>query len=153
MVGVLAFCFLAGAWRGLVYEVFALAAWVVAFFAAQTFADAAAAHLPLGDLSPGVRYAIGFLVLFVAAMCLTTLMGSLLTRLLSAVGLGLLNRFFGAWFGLARGGVLLLAVTAVVEAMPMHTSTSWQASQGAIWLRVGLHALQPWLPQQIGQYL
>jgi membrane protein required for colicin V production len=99
-----------------------------------------------------VRYAIGFLVLFVAAMCLTTLLGNLLTRLLSAVGLGLVNRFLGAWFGLARGGVLLLVVTAVAEVTSLHATESWQASQGAGWLQAGLHTLQPWLPQQISQY-
>ena len=153
MLGVLAYCLVSGAWRGLAYEVFALAAWVVAFFAANAFADRAAQHLPLGELSDGVRYALGFVVLFVAAMCVTTLLGSLLTRLLSAVGLGMLNRFFGAGFGLARGVVLLLVVVAVVEKTPLHTTYGWQASQGAVWLSAGLQTLQPWLPQQIGHYL
>jgi len=152
MVGLLCFCVLAGAWRGLVYEVFALAAWVVAFFAANAFAAAAAQHLPLVELSDGARYAIGFLVLFVAAMCATTLLGTLLTRLLSVVGLGWPNRFLGAWFGLARGGVLLLVVAAVVEITSLHTTLGWRDSQGAIWLEAGLRTLQPWLPQQIGQY-
>ena len=59
---------LLGAWRGLVYEVLSLLAWVAAFFVAQWFAADVAAWLPLGDSAEPVRYAAGFVGVFVATL-------------------------------------------------------------------------------------
>jgi membrane protein required for colicin V production len=37
-------------------------------------------------------------------------------------------------FGIARGVLVLLAVTAVVTYTPLARTSAWQASQGAAWL-------------------
>ena len=67
-LAVLLVSMLIGAWRGLVYELLSLAAWVVAFFAAQWGAAEMADWLPLAQWQDSVRYAVGFAVVFVLVM-------------------------------------------------------------------------------------
>ena len=52
---VLAASLLIGAWRGLVFELLSLAGWVVAFFAAQWFADAAVLRIAEGERPKRLR--------------------------------------------------------------------------------------------------
>ena len=57
---------LIGAWRGLVFEVLSALGWLLAFVAAQWWADDVAAWLPLASIEQAaVRYAAGFAVVFV----------------------------------------------------------------------------------------
>jgi hypothetical protein len=68
LLGVLLASMLVGLWRGLVYEVLSLAGWVAAFYVSQMYAPAAAAWLPMDGSSQMLRYAAGFVVVFVAVL-------------------------------------------------------------------------------------
>ena len=142
-----------GIWRGLVYEVLSLLSWIAAFLLAQWFAPAAAAHLPMQGAGAALRYAGGFVLVFIAAAFAGGLIAFLMSKLVSAVGLGPMDRGMGALFGLLRGAVLLLAATAVVSLTPLRDSAEWQASMGAHWSGAALQALKPVLPEEFGKYL
>jgi membrane protein required for colicin V production len=144
---------LVGAWRGLVVEVVSLVSWVAAFILAQWFAPSAAALLPMGNASEVVRYAAGFVLVFVATLFAGALIGFVISKMLSAVGLGAINRLLGALFGVLRGVVLILAATVVVGMTPWKSSSSWQESVGARWATAALGIWRPVLPQEFGKYL
>jgi membrane protein required for colicin V production len=152
-LAVLLVSLLVGAWRGLVVEVVSLVAWVAAFILAQWFAPDAAALLPMGTASEVVRYAAGFVLVFVATLFAGALVGFLISKLLSAVGLGAINRLLGALFGVLRGVVLILAAAVVIGMTPWKSSSSWQESVGARWATAALGILKPVLPQEFGKYL
>jgi membrane protein required for colicin V production len=152
-LAVLLVSLLVGAWRGLVVEVVSLVAWVAAFILAQWFAPDAAALLPMGKASEVVRYAAGFVLVFVATLFAGALIGFVISKLLSAVGLGAINRLLGALFGVLRGVVLILAATVLIGMTPWKTSSSWQESVGAHWATMALGILKPVLPQEFGKYL
>ena len=57
---------LLGLWRGLLYEVLALAGWVIAFLAARWAAPVVGGWLPMGESSEPLRYAAGFALVFIA---------------------------------------------------------------------------------------
>jgi membrane protein required for colicin V production len=152
-VAVLLVSLLVGAWRGLVVEVMSLVSWVAAFILAQWFAPQAAALLPMGGASEPARYAAGFVLVFVATLFAGALIGFVVSKLLSAVGLGAINRLLGALFGVLRGVVLILAATVVVGMTPWKSSPAWQASIGAHWATAALGILKPVLPQEFGKYL
>lgn len=59
---------LIGAWRGLVFEILSLIAWVVAFFIAQWWAADVAVWLPVAELQGALRHAAAFVLVFVAAV-------------------------------------------------------------------------------------
>jgi membrane protein required for colicin V production len=150
---VLALSFLLGMWRGIVQEVLSLAGWVAAFYVSQMYAPAAAAWLPMEGSSQMLRYAAGFVVVFVAVLAATVLVSLVVKKLVSAVGLGPLDRLLGSLFGLMRGVVILLAVTVLVGMTPMRETEDWKQAQGALWLQQLLHVLKPVLPADFGKYL
>ena len=153
LLAVLGLSLLLGVWRGLVQEVLSLVGWVAAFYVSQMYAPLAAAWLPMEGSSQMLRYAAGFVVVFVAVLVATALVGWTIKKLLSAVGLGLLDRFLGSLFGLMRGVVILLAVTVFVGMTPMRDTEAWKQAQGAQWLQQFLHVLKPVLPADFGKYL
>ena len=150
---VLALSFLLGLWRGIVQEVLSLAGWVAAFYVSQMYAPAAAAWLPMEGGSQMLRYAAGFVVVFVAVLAATVMVSLVVKKLVSAVGLGPLDRLLGSLFGLMRGVVILLAVTVLVGMTPMRETEDWKQAQGALWLQQLLHVLKPVLPADFGKYL
>jgi membrane protein required for colicin V production len=152
-VAVLLGSMLLGAWRGLVYELISLAAWVVAFVLAQWFAPDAAQWLPMAGAGEQIRYAAGFALVFIATVFAGGLLAFVLGKLMSVVGLRPMDRLMGAAFGLLRGCVLLLAATVVVGMTPLKDSVPWRSSQGAHMAKAVLGVLKPVLPAEFGKYL
>ena len=99
--------------------------------------------------TPILRFALlwaGFVVVFVAVLVATVLVSWVVKKLISAVGLGPLDRLLGSLFGLMRGVVILLAVTVLVGMTPMRETEAWKQAQGSQWLQQFLHVLKPVLP-------
>jgi membrane protein required for colicin V production len=152
-LGVLAVSLLLGLWRGLTYEIVSLAAWGVAFVAAQWLAPWMAGKLPLGGTSEPVRHAAGFGVVFVVTLFAGGLLAVLAKRLMHAVGLSPMDRALGAAFGLTRGLVVLLAFAVVVNLTALKEGLWWRESVGAGVLTIVLQGLKPVMPVQFGSYL
>ena len=150
---VLLLSMLLGAWRGLVYEVLSLVNWVVAFVLAQWLALDAASHLPISSASEPVRYAAGFLLVFLVVILLGGLIVVLIKKLTAAVGLSPLDRVLGALFGVLRGVLLLLLATLVVHMTPMKDSSTWRESVGAAMAEALLTSLKPVLPHEFERFL
>jgi membrane protein required for colicin V production len=153
LLGTLALSALVGLMRGLVFEVLSLAGWLVAYFAAQWFAPTLAVHLPVGQPGSAMNHGAAFACAFVAALILWGLLTRLVRMLIRATPLSLVDRMLGACFGVARGMIVLLAVTTVVGLTPMVRSAAWQHSIAAPWLQAGLQALRPVLPPELSQHL
>lgn len=142
-----------GAWRGLVHEVLSVIAWVAAFVLAQWFAPQASQWLPMTQSSPALRYAAGFVVVFIGVLFAAALLKWLLKKVLEAVGLRPIDRVLGAGFGLLRGVIIVLALAVVAQMTPLKDTEAWMQSRGALWAAQGLKTLKPILPERFGQYL
>ena len=153
VVGVLAASVAWGIWRGFIREVISLAGWVLAFLAANAVAGPLGDALPTSISSPEVRVLAAFLIVFIFTLSLATLAGMLFSKLLKAAGLGGLDRTLGGMFGLARGVVILLALTvaAGLTAAPRHPL--WKESVGAGMLMRTVLQLKPWLPPRLADRL
>jgi membrane protein required for colicin V production len=152
-VAVLAVSFLVGAWRGLVYEVLSVISWIAAFIVAQWLAPDAAGWLPVQRAPEAGRYAMGFIVVFIAVVFAGALLAWLIKKLIEAVGLRPVDRTLGAAFGLMRGAILLMAVAVVVNMSPARSAEWWTESKGAGLSLAALKGLKPVLPERFGQYL
>jgi membrane protein required for colicin V production len=152
-VAVLALSFLVGAWRGLVYEVLSVISWIAAFIVAQWLAPDAAGWLPVQRAPEAGRYAMGFIVVFIAVVFAGALLAWLIKKLIEAVGLRPVDRTLGAAFGLMRGAILLMAVAVVVNMSPARSAEWWTESKGAGLSLAALKGLKPVLPERFGQYL
>jgi membrane protein required for colicin V production len=115
------------AMRGLFREAFALGGLIVGFLlACWNFRNLApqlhglVASQPLAEL-------LAFILILMTCVVIASLLGKLLSKTVSAVDLGFLDRLGGAAFGLVRGGLLgialLLAMTVFLPSAPwMQTS-------------------------------
>ena len=77
---------LLGAWRGLLYEVLALAGWVLAFLAARWAAPLVGQWLPMGESPEPLRHAVGFALVFIATAFACGLLAALARRASRALG-------------------------------------------------------------------
>lgn len=135
-----------GMWRGLIVELVAVLGWIAAFVLAQMFGERVGLMLPMTTSSDMLRYAAGFAVVFVGTVFAAALLGWLLRLLAQAVGLRPADRLLGSVFGLARGGVMLLAFTVLVLATPLRHHEWWVESNSGEWLVTALRGLQSMWP-------
>ena len=153
LIGILGLSFVVGAWRGLVFEVLSVFVWIAAFVLAQWFAPEVAAKLPMTGTAQSLRYAAGFVLVFVGTAFVAGLFVQVIKKMVAAVGLRPVDRTLGAIFGLLRGAILLLAIAVVMNMTALKSQADWQASQGATMLTELLSKLKPLLPQDFGKYL
>lgn len=153
LLAVLLVSLVVGAWRGLVYEVLSVLGWAASFYVAQWAAPQVATLLPLQSASEPVRYAVAFVLIFIAAVFAAGLLAFLLKKLVEAMGLRPVDRTLGAAFGLVRGLILLLAATVVISMTALRSSNWWLESQGAVALTATLKGLKPVLPEQFAKVL
>ena len=144
---------LLGVWRGLVYEVLSVISWIAAFVLAQWLAPNAAAMLPMGSAGEAMRYAAGFVVVFIGVVFAGGILAWLTKKLVEAVGLRPIDRALGGLFGLIRGAVLLLALAVVINMTPLKRARWWTEARGAEIATAALKGLKPVLPERFGHYL
>lgn len=146
--GILLLSMVVGAWRGLVHELMSLAGWLAAFWVAQWLAQDVAHWLPLWrEAAPQVRYAVSFVLVFVASMFVAALVSWLLGKVVSTAGLRPVDRSLGGIFGLVRGLVLLLVLAVLVHLLGMRSQDWWLDSRVTPVLSTLLSGLKPVLPQ------
>ncbi|MBS7806558.1 CvpA family protein [Variovorax sp. PCZ-1] len=142
-----------GAWRGLVYEVLSVLGWLAAFIIAQLYAATVGNLLPMAGATDALRYAAGFVLTFIASAFAAGLLAWLAKKLIETVGLRPVDRTLGAFFGLLRGAVILMAATTAVLMTPLKEGDWWKQSSGAGLLSATLRAVKPILPNEVGQYI
>ena len=153
VLGVLALSVAWGVWRGLVREVISLAGWVIAFLAANLFAEPLAEALPRSIAQPELRVIVAFLAIFLVTLTLATLAAMALSRALKAVGLGGLDRTLGGLFGVARAALIVLAFALVAGLTSLPRQSAWKESWWGPVLGRTMVQLRPWLPPPLAARL
>ncbi len=153
MLAVLGLSVLLGLWRGLVHEVLSIVGWVAAFVLAHTFASAVGQMFNMQGVQSQFRYMLGFAAVFIGTLVSCGLLTWVFKKMISSVGLTSLDRTLGATFGMVRGLMILLALSAVVLMTPLRNSDMWAQSAGAGVLSGWLKIIQPMLPRELNQYI
>lgn len=140
-----------GLWRGVVSEVLALVAWVVAFVAARASAVEVGSAGAAWVTEPALQYVTGFAAVFIGVLVVFALGRWLLKRLVGAVGLGPLDRTLGGVFGVARGGLIVVAFVLVGGLTTVPQQPWWRDAQLAAPLETAVIAMKPWLPPSLAK--
>ena len=137
--------------RGVVRESLSLAGWVIAYMVAKEFAKDFVSMLPLSITGDSLRVLMSFSALFLSVLLVMSLITILASALVKTVGLGSVDRLFGAFFGLARGllAVLLLVLLAGLTTLPQEPF--WQKALLSKPLEAGVIMTMPWLPQDLSK--
>ncbi len=151
VVAIVAASVLIGAWRGLVSEVLALAAWVAALLAGRALAPEISSLFGEWLKEPALQYAAAFAVIVVAVLVAVALMRLALSKLLRAIGLGPLDRFLGAVFGIARGVLVVLLCVLIGGLTVLPQQAWWRQAWLAPPLETAVLASKSWLPPAVSK--
>jgi membrane protein required for colicin V production len=133
--------------RGVVRELIAIATWIVGFVVAIEYAGPLAGLFPRLDVTPAAKHVLAFALILFVVMIAGALVAWMLSNVVRAIGLGIVDRLLGAVFGVARGllVVVAFALIAGVTTLPKHDW--WQnATLGPTLSEVAL-SLKPYLPR------
>lgn len=139
--------------RGLVEEVFSLAAWVVALLGAKWAAPTLAAMLPIAFGHERLRYLAGMVVAFVALLITVMLVGHLAKGWVGAVGLGVADRLVGGVFGVLRGLVILVGLTLAAGLTSLPQTDFWKHAAYSGPLESFAKATRPLLPAELAKHI
>jgi membrane protein required for colicin V production len=139
--------------RGFAREALALAAWVVAFFAANLLSGMVAGWLDPTIKDGSVRTFTAFVAVFVVTLVLMSIMAMAISRLLKSAGLGLEDRLLGGFFGFVRGMVIVLTLVLVSGLTALPRQPAWSDAMLSPPLEALAAGLKPWLPQAVARYV
>jgi membrane protein required for colicin V production len=139
--------------RGLVEEVFSLAAWIVAFIGAKWGAVVVGPILPIGVESERMHYFAGFAVVFLAMMIMVFITGHMVKNSVEAVGLKSVDKVIGGVFGLLRGLVILVGLTLAAGLTQLPKTDFWQQSSLSHALEIMAIQIKPLLPERLSKYI
>lgn len=148
VLGILAGSTLLGLMRGLVKEVFSIAAWILAFIGARLFGPPLA-HLLPGTDNPALQHGLALVLVFVVILIGAGLAGSLLAGLVRLAGLGAYDRLLGVTFGLLRGGAAVVALALLAGMTAMPKTQAWQTALSRVPLESAAQRVIPWLPRDV----
>ncbi len=152
VAGVLAVSGIAGLMRGLIRELFSLAAWILAFLAAKSLAPLLAPLVPGVD-SEAVRHLAALVAVFVLILMLASLVGLVLAGMVKWVGLGFYDQFMGLVFGLLRGAVIVVVFALISGLTALPETRLWQDALVRVQLESAAKMVFPWLPEDLAAHI
>ncbi|MFV0663803.1 CvpA family protein [Denitromonas sp.] len=150
-LGLLGLMAILGFWRGLISEVLAIAGWVLAFIAARMFAGQAAVLFVDWLSEPAFAYLAGFALIFLAVLVAVAVVRYVLRALIHAVGLGFVDRGFGALFGTAKAVAIACLLVALGGASGLSRAPWWEAAMFSPLLETAVVAAKPWMPDMVAE--
>ena len=142
---------LLGVWRGVVGEIIALTAWILAFLAARWFGAEVAQAFFTGIVDPVLRLVAAWVTIFVVVLILMALLRLAVRGLLKALGLSLSDRLLGIIFGVVRGLASVLALVIVGGMTSLPKEKWWAGAYFSAPLETAVLACRPWLPPDISK--
>lgn len=151
VIVVIALSALLGLWRGVIREVFALAAWVAAIVGMFLLGERAASVLPFAQDTPWLRALAGYALTFVGIFVALSLIGFVLSKLVKAVGLSFVDRALGMLFGVVRGALIAVLLVFMAGATNLPSMNWWRESVTARPLATFAAILRSKLPEDLAK--
>ncbi len=139
-----------GVSRGVVREILAIVAWVVAIFLAIRFAPELGDKIPLESMGPLVRNALAGVVIVVLTLFAFGLFGKLCARLLAAASISFEDRAIGSVFGFARGVLIVCAAVFILGMTSAVRTGQWRNSVLIVPAERIIDFTVPYLPDAVG---
>lgn len=151
VIGIVALSLALGLWRGVVSELIALAAWVLAVMAALEFGGEAGDFLFFKIADPAIRALAGCALVFVVVLVAMSLVRLAVHSVVKALGLSLSDRLLGMFFGVARGVLVVMALVAAGGLTSAPQQPWWKQAALAPPLETAVLAAKPWLPDDLAK--
>ncbi|MEN9658334.1 MAG: hypothetical protein RL571_1799 [Pseudomonadota bacterium] len=149
VLGIMGLSMLLSVMRGLVQEVLALAAWVLAFWLASHYASEVAVWMPQSLPNDELRYLAGFILIFFVTWVACAMLRVTFNQFLQATGLKPMDRFFGAGFGLLRGFLLCLTLVLAAGFTSLPKQMIWRNAMFSPLFEEAAVMAKAWLPEAL----
>lgn len=137
--------------RGLVREVLALLAWVVAFVAANLLGGSLAKLAPDAIPTEELRLLAGFVAVFFVALLLMSLVAMGVSKLVKRAGLGVEDRMLGGLFGLLRGLLVVMVLVLLAGLTALPKQRAWRDAVLSRPLEAFAVQVRQWLPSELSK--
>lgn len=114
-----------GYWRGFVKEAIAIVTWLVAIVLAWQGAWLVEERLGEWSAAPELRIWAARAIIFIGVLILGGLLAWTMRALIRKSGLSSTDRSLGAFFGLARGALLVGLLAIVIDVADLETESWW----------------------------
>lgn len=138
-----------GLWRGVVREILALVAWVLALVAAFRFGADVGAMLPIA--TPLLRWLSGCILVFCGVLIVMALIRLAINQIIRALGLSASDRILGMVFGFLRGLIIVIALTLIGGLTSAPKEAWWRDAMLSPALVTLSSYCLPWLPVGVAQ--
>ncbi|MEY3885877.1 MAG: hypothetical protein RIS87_1652 [Pseudomonadota bacterium] len=139
--------------RGLLREVLAIMGWLAAFYVAKTYASELLPMMSMDIPSESLRVLAAFLVLFLGTLLVTSLLAIALSAIFNKIGLGWLNRFLGAAFGLLRGLIIVCILVFLAGLTNIPKDARWHNAMFSAPIEALVLSTLPWVPLDIAKHV
>ena len=128
IVGFIAVLTIISLFRGFIKEAMSLVRLILAVLIGYLFAAELSALFRDSIKNPEFAYALAYFALFIATMVIGTIVTSLIKGLITAAGLGPVDKVLGALFGAVKGAILVVLLVTLVNLTPLKNHDLWTAS-------------------------
>jgi membrane protein required for colicin V production len=139
--------------RGAVKEMLAILGWIAAFYVAKAYSPMLVAFLPEEIPTESLKTLIAFLILLIAVLFLSSLLAMAISSIVSKVGLGWLNRFFGVIFGFAKGVLMTCILVFLAGLTSLPKEPMWVDAVLSEPLEMLVKSALPWLPEGVSKHV
>ena len=150
---IIGICIVVSMMRGAVREMLSIIGWFAAFYVAKTYATQLIPLLPQDIPSDALRVLAAFLILFLGVLLVVSLLSIALSSILKKIGLGWLNRFFGALFGFAKGLFIVCVLVFLAGLTSFPKDVRWTNAMFSSPLEALVKTVLPWIPQKMAQHV
>lgn len=151
VIGIVGLSLLFGLWRGVVGEIIALIAWVLAVFAALEFGGQVGLAVFGGIADPAMRMLAGCVLIFVGVLVAMSLVRMAVRSMVKALGLSVSDRLLGMVFGLLRGVLVTMVLVGLGGMTAAPKQAWWRDATLAPPLETAVLAVKPWLPDDLAK--
>ena len=153
IIGVVVVFAVVGVVRGFIKEILSLTSWVLAFWAAFTFADPISAVFEPYIDTPVLRIIASFAALFISTLLLLTIISYFIHKLLSVSGIKGTDRVLGGMFGALKGLVIISALMLFAHETVLPQEDWWRASLLAEYFQPLVSVVKELLPVGVSKGL
>ena len=139
--------------RGAVREVLASAGWLVAIFVAKTYAVELVPLLPADIPTEALKILAAHVIVFFGVLVIASLLTIALSSLIKKIGLNWVNRFLGAFFGFARGLIIVCVLVFLAGLTSFPEDARWTNAMFSSPLEALVKSALPLLPQTVAQHI
>ncbi len=139
--------------RGAAREVLAIAGWLAAIYVAKTYAMQLMPLLPSDIPTESLKILAAHVIVFFGVFLVASLLTIALSSLIKKIGLNWVNRFLGAFFGFARGLMIVCVLVFLAGLTSFPKDARWTNAMLSPPLEALVKSALPLLPQTVTKHV